>query len=42
MGNRVLRGILTNRKDELTGGWERLHDEEISNCKRVLHQMQLG
>jgi hypothetical protein len=28
--NRVLRGILGPKRDELTGEWRRLHNEELN------------
>jgi hypothetical protein len=29
--NRVLRRIFGMRKDEMTGGWRKLHNEELHN-----------
>jgi hypothetical protein len=29
--NRVLRGIFGPKRDEVTGGWRKLHNEEIHN-----------
>jgi hypothetical protein len=29
--NRVLRGIFGRKVDEVTGGWRKLHDEELHN-----------
>jgi hypothetical protein len=29
--NRVLRGIFRPKRDEVTGGWRKLHNEELSN-----------
>jgi hypothetical protein len=29
--NRVLRGIFGTKRDEVTGGWRRLHNEELYN-----------
>jgi hypothetical protein len=29
--NRVLRGILGPKRDEVTGGWRKLHNEELRN-----------
>jgi hypothetical protein len=29
--NRVLRGIFGPKKDEETGGWRKLHSEELHN-----------
>jgi hypothetical protein len=40
--NRVLRGIFGPKKDEVTGGWRKLHNEELhdlyssSNIVRVI------
>jgi hypothetical protein len=30
-GNRVLRRIFGNKREEMTGGWRRLHNEELHN-----------
>jgi hypothetical protein len=30
-GNRVLRGIYGSKKDEMTGGWRKLLNEELHN-----------
>jgi hypothetical protein len=30
--NRVLRRICGTKRDEVTGGWRKLHDEEHHNC----------
>jgi hypothetical protein len=30
-GNRVLRRIFGPRRDEVTGGWRKLHNEELHN-----------
>jgi hypothetical protein len=30
-GNRVLRGIFRPKRDEVTGGWRKLHSEELHN-----------
>jgi hypothetical protein len=30
-GNRVLRRILGPKRDEVTGGWRKLHNEELHN-----------
>jgi hypothetical protein len=35
---RVLRGILRPERDEVAGGWRKLHDEKL--C--TLHQVLLG
>jgi hypothetical protein len=29
--NRVLRGIFGSKRDEVTGGWGKLHNEELHN-----------
>jgi hypothetical protein len=29
--NRVLRRIIGSKKDEVTGGWRKLHNEELHN-----------
>jgi hypothetical protein len=29
--NRVLRRILAPKRDEVTGGWRKLHNEELHN-----------
>jgi hypothetical protein len=29
--NRVLRGIFIPKRDEVTGGWRRLHNEDLHN-----------
>jgi hypothetical protein len=29
--NRVLRGIFGPKRDEITGGWRKLHNEELHN-----------
>jgi len=29
--NRVLRGIFGSRRDEVTGGWRELHNEELND-----------
>jgi hypothetical protein len=29
--NRVLRGICGPKRDEVTGGWRKLHNEELHN-----------
>ena len=42
MENRVLRGIFGPERDEVTGEWRRLHEEELygvfssTNIKRVI------
>jgi hypothetical protein len=30
-GNRVLRRIFRPRRDEVTGGWRKLHNEELAS-----------
>jgi hypothetical protein len=30
--NRVLRRIFGPKRDEVTGGWRKLHNEELHNC----------
>jgi hypothetical protein len=30
-GNRVLRRIFGSKRDEVTGGWRKLHNEELHN-----------
>jgi hypothetical protein len=30
-GNRVLRRIFGPKRDEITGGWRKLHNEELRN-----------
>jgi hypothetical protein len=30
--NRVLRRIFGRKKDGVTGGWRKLHNEELHNC----------
>jgi hypothetical protein len=30
-GNRVLRRIFEPKRDEVTGGWTKLHNEELHN-----------
>jgi hypothetical protein len=29
--NRVLRGVFGPKREEVAGGWRRLHNEELSN-----------
>jgi hypothetical protein len=31
LGNRTLKRILGPKKEEVTGGWRRLHNEELRN-----------
>jgi hypothetical protein len=38
--NRVLRRIFRPKREEVTGGWRKLHNEELQNC--TFHQMLLG
>jgi hypothetical protein len=33
--NRVLRRIFGLTRDEVTGGWRELHNEELSDCSFV-------
>jgi hypothetical protein len=30
--NRVLRGIFVSKRDEVTGEWRKLHNEELHDC----------
>jgi hypothetical protein len=30
--NRVLRRIFVYKREEVAGGWRRLHNEELHNC----------
>jgi hypothetical protein len=38
--NRILRKIFGPERDEVTGDWRRLHNEERYNC--TSHQVLLG
>jgi hypothetical protein len=38
--NRVLRRIFEPKRDEVTEGWSKLHNEELHNF--TLHQILLG
>jgi hypothetical protein len=38
--NRVLRGIFGPKREEVAGGWRRLHNEDYHNC--TLNQILLG
>jgi hypothetical protein len=44
-GNRVLRGIFGSKREEVAGGWRRLHNEELHksyaspNIVRVIKSM---
>jgi hypothetical protein len=38
--NRVLRRIFGPKRDEVTGGWRKLHNEELHNLN--CHQLLLG
>jgi hypothetical protein len=38
--NRVLRKIFGPKRDEATGEWRRLHNEELNNCTH--HQILFG
>jgi hypothetical protein len=40
-GNRVLRRIFGPKREEVAGGWRRLHNEELRRLY-TLHQMLLG
>jgi hypothetical protein len=35
--NRVLRGIFGSKREEVTGDWRRLHDEELRNLYASLN-----
>jgi len=35
--NRVLRGIAGHKKEELAGGWRRMHNEELHNLYTSLN-----
>jgi hypothetical protein len=37
-GNMVLRGIFGSKRDEVTGGWRKLKNEELRDC--TLPQVQ--
>jgi hypothetical protein len=37
--NRVLRRIFGSKRDEVTGGWRKLHNEELHGC--TLHPVLL-
>jgi hypothetical protein len=30
--NRVLRRVFGQKRDEVTGGWRKLHNEELNKC----------
>ena len=34
--NRVLRGVFGAKRDEVTGEWRKLHNEELSDPYRIL------
>jgi hypothetical protein len=36
-GNRVLRGIFEPKREEVAGGWRRLHNEELRNLYALLN-----
>jgi hypothetical protein len=38
--NRVLRKIFGPKREEVAGGWRRLHNEELHNC--MFHQTFSG
>jgi hypothetical protein len=37
--NRVLRGIFGPKRDEVIGGWRKLHNEELHNCSPSIIRM---
>jgi hypothetical protein len=39
--NRVLRGIFGSKRDELTGGWRKLHNEELHNLYASLSTIRV-
>jgi hypothetical protein len=47
-GNRVLRGIFGPKKDDVTGEWKKLHNEELNdlyfspNIVRVIKSRRMG
>jgi hypothetical protein len=43
--NRVLRRIFEQKRDEMTGGWRKLHSEEIHNVcssSNIIRMIKLG
>jgi hypothetical protein len=38
--NRVLRRTFGSKREEVEGGWRRLHNEELNNM--ALHEILLG
>jgi hypothetical protein len=46
--NRVLRGIFRSKREEVAGGWRRLHNEELHNLDtspniiRVIKSRRMG
>jgi hypothetical protein len=43
--NRVLRRIFGPRRDEVTGEWRKLHNEELHNCYSspdIIRQVKVG
>jgi hypothetical protein len=39
--NRVLRRIVGPKRDEVTGGWRKLHNEELSDMYPLLHVIRM-
>jgi hypothetical protein len=39
--NRVLRGIFGPKRDEVTGGWRKLHNEELHNLYCTPHVIRI-
>jgi hypothetical protein len=40
--NRVLRRKFEPKREEVAGGWRRLHNEELYDITCILHQILLG
>jgi hypothetical protein len=40
--NRVLRRIFGSKRDEVTGGWRKLHDEELHNLYSTPNIMMIS
>jgi hypothetical protein len=38
--NRMLRRIFGHKREEVAGGWRKLHNEELHNC--TIHVALLG
>jgi hypothetical protein len=38
--NRVLRKILGFKRDEVTGGWTKLHNKELRDCTPLQVQLE--